>query len=60
VSPLAPPVAAAARCLGVLTLRGGSRQVNAALVKQLEKGTSFGAPCALEVRPQRRRARRRS
>jgi glutamate-1-semialdehyde aminotransferase len=53
-------VAAAARCIGVLTLRGGSRQVNAALVKQLEKGTSFGAPCALEVRPQRRRARRRS
>jgi glutamate-1-semialdehyde aminotransferase len=26
------------------------RQVNAALVKALEKGTSFGAPCALEVR----------
>jgi hypothetical protein len=25
-------------------------QVNAALIKQLEKGTSFGAPCALEVR----------
>ena len=28
-------------------LRG---QVNAALAKQMEKGTSFGAPCALEVR----------
>jgi glutamate-1-semialdehyde 2,1-aminomutase len=24
-------------------------EVNAALIKQIEKGTSFGAPCELEV-----------
>ena len=29
---------------------GPNPQVNAALAKQLEKGTSFGAPCALEAR----------
>lgn len=28
-------------------------EVNAALVKQIEKGTSFGAPCELEVSPHR-------